>query len=88
MSEAQNLANESWPAGEIQDRLKATMREATDAMLASHGEIVDNHDFYQRTWQEASGDDALPETVTLRTAAYAVALRRCRTATDQRGIWP
>jgi glutamate dehydrogenase/leucine dehydrogenase len=85
---AQNLANERWSAAEVQDRLRSTMRAATDAMLESHAEIIDNHDFYRRTWFEATEDATLPELVSMRTAAYAVALRRCRNATDQRGIWP
>ena len=84
----QNLANERWTESEIQERLKATMYAATDAMVTGRAAILDRLDFYRETWKEATGSvEDLPRP-TLRTAAHAVAVGRCRTATDQRGIWP
>ena len=84
----QNLANERWTESEIQERLKATMYAATDAMVTGRAAILDRLDFYRETWKEATGSDEDLPRPTLRTAAHAVAVGRCRTATDQRGIWP
>ena len=84
----QNLANERWTESEIQERLKATMHTATDAMVTGRAAILDRLDFYREAWKEATDSDKELPRPTLRTAAHAVAVGRCRTATDQRGIWP
>ncbi len=84
----QNLANESWSEGEVQERLRAKMRSSTDAMLATRSALLDRLDHYRTTWQEATGTDEELARPTLRVAAHVVAVGRCRTATDQRGIWP
>jgi glutamate dehydrogenase/leucine dehydrogenase len=84
----QNLANERWTEDEVHDRLRATMLQATDAMITTRAALLDQFDGYQTTWAEARpGAPPLPRP-TLRTAAHVVAVRRCRRATEQRGIWP
>lgn len=84
----QNLANECWDEDVVQRRLRRTMRTSTDKMLESHENLLEDLDMYRKVWAaEVPDADELDEP-TLRTAAYAVALRRCRQATEQRGIWP
>jgi glutamate dehydrogenase/leucine dehydrogenase len=84
----QNLANERWTEDEVHDRLRATMLQATDAMITTRAALLDQFDGYQTAWAEARpGAPPLPRP-TLRTAAQVVAVRRCRRATEQRGIWP
>jgi glutamate dehydrogenase/leucine dehydrogenase len=83
---AQNLANEHWTEPVIQEKLKAKMRAATDAMVTTRAALLDQLDHYREAWMEAKGQD-VPRP-TFRTAAHVVAVGRCRLATDQRGIWP
>jgi glutamate dehydrogenase/leucine dehydrogenase len=84
----QNLANEQWTEAEVQERLKAIMLSATDAMVATRAALADRLDFYQDAWQEATGTDVVLPRPTMRVAAHVVAVGRCRNATEQRGIWP
>lgn len=84
----QNLAHEQWSESEIQDRLRVTMREATDAVVTTRAALLDRVDFYRDAWQEATGTDDDIAHPTMRIAAHVVAVGRCRTATEQRGIWP
>jgi glutamate dehydrogenase (NAD(P)+) len=84
----QNLANERWTEAEVLGRLRTTMHRATDAMVTTRAALLDQFDGYQAAWAEAQpGAPPLPRP-TLRTAAHVVAVRRCRQATEQRGIWP
>ncbi len=84
----QNLANEHWTEAEVDGRLRTTMLQATDAMIATRVGLLDGLDGYQKAWSEVQpGAPPLPRP-TLRTAAHVVAVRRCRRATEQRGIWP
>lgn len=84
----QNLANEQWTEGEVQERLRHKMRSGTDAMMATRNALLDRFDRYQDAWTESTGDDTPLARPTLRTAAHVVAVQRCRRATEQRGIWP
>lgn len=84
----QNLANESWEEKDVQKQLRSTMRSSTDKMLEEHAHLHRSLDIYREVWAAAVPDDGNLDAPTLRTAAYAVALRRCRQATEQRGIWP
>jgi glutamate dehydrogenase/leucine dehydrogenase len=83
----QNLANERWAETEVQDRLRTTMLHATDAMITTRAALLDQLDDYQEAWSRVQADSVLSRP-TLRTAAHVVAVRRCRRATEQRGIWP
>ena len=84
----QNLANEQWTEGEVQERLRGKMRAGTDAMMATRPVLSDRFDTYQDAWTESTGNDTPLARPTLRTAAHVVAVQRCRRATEQRGIWP
>jgi glutamate dehydrogenase (NAD(P)+) len=84
----QNLANERWTEGQVQDRLRTTMLRATDTMVRTRALLLDQLDNYQKAWAEVQPDSLPLPLPTLRTAAHVVAVRRCRRATEQRGIWP
>ena len=84
----QNLANERWTEGQVQDRLRTTMFKATDTMVRTRALLLDQLDNYQKAWAEVQPDSLPLPLPTLRTAAHVVAVRRCRRATEQRGIWP
>jgi hypothetical protein len=64
------------------------MREATDAVVTTRAALLDRVDFYRAAWQEATATDDDIAHPTMRIAAHVVAVGRCRTATEQRGIWP
>ncbi|MCP3976515.1 MAG: Glu/Leu/Phe/Val dehydrogenase, partial [bacterium] len=84
----QNLANEHWTEAEVHDRLRDRMLRAADAMVTTRAALLDRLDEYQEAWTEANTAGQLLSRPTLRTAAHVVAVRRCRRATEQRGIWP
>jgi glutamate dehydrogenase (NAD(P)+) len=69
----QNLEHEQWDYDTVQVKLQRRMDRATDRVMDRYTEIMDGH-----------GTDH----VTLRIAAYAIAVERVATATCQRGIWP
>ncbi len=83
----QNLANERWTEREVQDRLRTTMSQATDAMVETRVGLLDQFDAYARAWAEVQPDTPVLRPA-FRTAAHVVALRRCRETTEKRGIWP
>jgi len=84
----QNLANEHWPEAEVQERLKKKMTQAADSVTAALAEMADRLDDYRADWSEAQPQAPPVPNPTLRTAAHAAAVRRCRRAVEQRGVWP
>lgn len=84
----QNLANEHWTEAQVQERLQTTMDHATDAMILARAGLIDNLDEYRAAWAAVKPNDPELPYPTYRTAAHVVAVRRCRRATEQRGIWP
>lgn len=84
----QNLANEHWTEAEVHDRLRTTMLRAADTMVTTLAEITDELSHYQEAWTAVQPAAPTLERPTMRTAAYVAAVRRCRRATEQRGIWP
>src|ERR1043165_1468343 len=68
----QNIENEHWSEDEVNAQLKRKMESATDAVLAMQSEIKDAH----------------KADVDLRTAAFALAIKRVATVAMARGIWP
>jgi glutamate dehydrogenase/leucine dehydrogenase len=68
----QNIENENWSEDEVNAQLKRKMEAATDAVLAMQIEIKDAH----------------KADVDLRTAAFALAIKRVATVAMARGIWP
>ena len=68
----QNIENEIWTEDEVNTSLKRKMEAAADAVLAMQIEIKDTHNI----------------NVDLRTAAFALAIKRVANVALARGIWP
>jgi glutamate dehydrogenase (NAD(P)+) len=68
----QNIENEHWSEEQVNAQLQRKMEAATDAVLQMQIEIKDTHKI----------------DVDLRTAAFALAIKRVATVAMARGIWP
>ena len=68
----QNIENEHWSEEHVNDQLKEKMEAATDAVLQMQLEIKDRNG----------------ANVDLRTAAFALAIKRVAMVALVRGIWP
>ncbi|HEY3055425.1 MAG TPA: Glu/Leu/Phe/Val dehydrogenase [Thermoanaerobaculia bacterium] len=68
----QNIENEHWSEQHVNELLREKMETATDGVLQMQIEIKDTHD----------------TSVDLRTAAFALAIKRVGTVALARGIWP
>ncbi len=68
----QNIENEHWGEQTVNDHLRDKMETATDAVLQMQLEIKDRNS----------------AAVDLRTAAFALAIKRVATVALARGIWP
>ncbi len=68
----QNIENEHWSEDQVNAHLRRKMVAATDAVLQMQIEIKDRHG----------------AAVDLRTAAFALAIKRVATPAMVRGIWP
>ena len=68
----QNIENEHWSESEVNDKLRYKMEAATDAVLQMQLEIR----------------DLRGASVDLRTAAFALAIKRVSKVAMERGIWP
>jgi len=68
----QNIENEHWSEANVNGKLREKMEAATDGVLQMQLEIRDRHS----------------ESIDLRTAAFALAIKRVATVALARGIWP
>ena len=68
----QNIENEHWSEEHVNNQLKVKMESATDGVLEMQIEIKDRHG----------------AAVDLRTAAFALAIKRVAAVAMARGIWP
>lgn len=68
----QNIENEQWSEIDVNRKLLTKMENATDAVLHMQIEIRDRHH----------------ASVDLRTAAFALAIKRVASVAMARGIWP
>ncbi|HEY6844100.1 MAG TPA: Glu/Leu/Phe/Val dehydrogenase, partial [Thermoanaerobaculia bacterium] len=68
----QNIENEHWSEDHVNEHLRDKMEAATDAVLQMQIEIKDRHGV----------------NVDLRTAAFALAIKRVADVALVRGIWP
>jgi glutamate dehydrogenase/leucine dehydrogenase len=68
----QNIENEHWSEQHVNEHLREKMEAATDAVLQMQLEIKDAHGV----------------SVDLRTAAFALAIKRVASVALVRGIWP
>ena len=69
----QNLEHEQWDYDTVQAKLQRRMERAADQVMQRYAELKDDTD---------------TNGVTLRVAAYTIAVGRVTNATNQRGIWP
>lgn len=84
----QNLDNERWEEHTVHEKLRAKMRRATEQVVTHRAALLSSFPTYQEQWARVRPDEPPLEKPDLRTAAYVIAVQRCRTATEQRGIWP
>jgi glutamate dehydrogenase/leucine dehydrogenase len=68
----QNIENEHWSEQHVNEHLREKMEASTDAVLQMQLEIKDGHGV----------------SVDLRTAAFALAIKRVASVALVRGIWP
>jgi glutamate dehydrogenase (NAD(P)+) len=71
----QNLEHEQWDEEVVQTKLERRMHRCTDAVIAKQEELLED-------------PVAAESPLTLRIAAYVIAVGRVVTATLQRGLWP
>ncbi len=83
----QNLENRRWEERDIHDRLRTTMRRATERVVTKRVALIDAHEHYQQEWRKNHDNGDLPSP-DLRIAAHVLAVSACATAALQRGIWP
>ncbi len=79
----QNIENEQWDVEEINSKLHHKMRKATDAVLDEQQRINGSLD----DLAALAGVESL-EPVSVRSAAFVLAIRRVARIAIQRGIWP
>jgi glutamate dehydrogenase (NAD(P)+) len=77
----QNIENEQWELGEVNDKLRGKMRRAVDSVL-------DRWESLQGATPHAAAHADRPPEVDLRTAALVVAIQRVADVALKRGIWP
>jgi glutamate dehydrogenase/leucine dehydrogenase len=80
----QNIENERWDEAEVNEKLRAKMEQATDAVLARQAAL--NEAAHAAGPRPPAGQPREP--VDLRTAALVLAIERVATVALQRGIWP
>ena len=76
----ENSENEQWDVEEVNDKLRAKMAAATESVIESQTSI-------NASLGDGRTGDRL-EPVDLRTAAFALAIRRVAEVRISRGIWP
>jgi hypothetical protein len=64
------------------------MYRATELVVTERVTLSESYDYYQQRWKERMPDSPPLLHPDLRIAAYVIALERCRTAAEQRGVWP
>jgi glutamate dehydrogenase/leucine dehydrogenase len=84
----QNLQNEQWTAEDVHLRLREKMYSATEQVFSLHRHMSETFSDYQERWRNALPSAPPMRKPDMRVAATVLALRRCRFAVDQRGIWP
>lgn len=84
----QNLENAQWEEHEVHDKLRKKMYRATEHVVTERVSLSESFDYYEKRWRERRPDAPPLVKPDLRIAAYKIALERCRTAAEQRGVWP
>jgi glutamate dehydrogenase (NAD(P)+) len=84
----QNLENSQWEEHDVHAKLKSKMFKATEQVVTKRVALADSMQYYQDRWVGARPESEPPIEPDLRIAAYVIAIERCRTASEQRGVWP
>jgi glutamate dehydrogenase (NAD(P)+) len=88
----QNTENQQWDLGEVNQKLRQKMVSATAAVLAKRAELERDIPSICEALAEAGKRRPVPDTrlhpVTLRAAAYVLAISRVASVALERGIWP
>jgi glutamate dehydrogenase/leucine dehydrogenase len=88
----QNTENQQWDLAEVNDRLQRRMVRATESVLEKWAELERDppvvSDTSATTPKPSTASPVSPEPVSLRTAAYVVAISRVASVALERGIWP
>ena len=80
----QNSENEQWDVDEVNDKLRNKMHAATENVVDSQTRI--NASLGELAARAESSEPLEP--ADLRTAAFALAIRRVAEVRISRGIWP
>jgi glutamate dehydrogenase (NAD(P)+) len=88
----QNIENQQWDLEEVDHKLRRKMTRATEAVLAKHAKLEAELPAISAALAETRKRHPIPEValepVTLRSAAYALAISRVASVALARGIWP
>jgi len=88
----QNTENQQWDLDEVNHKLHRMMVRATEAVLAKRAELEQNLSKICEAAEETRKRHPVPDVsldpVTLRVAAYALAISRVAGVALERGIWP
>jgi len=84
----QNLENSQWEEHDVHKKLRKKMHRSTEQVVTQRVTLAESLDYYQDRWHELQPDAAPLPVPDMRIAAYVIAIERCRTAAEQRGVWP
>jgi len=84
----QNNEYEQWDEDDVNLKLHVKMEKATDTVLAKQAQLNESLDELMDRRKQHGLDGAPLEPVTLRMAAYVMAIERVCRVTLERGIWP
>ncbi|MCP3984457.1 MAG: Glu/Leu/Phe/Val dehydrogenase [bacterium] len=88
----QNTENEQWDLEEVHRKLHLRMTRATHDVLAKQSELQQRLPAIREALEETRSKHPVPEVphqpVTLRSAAYVLAIERVASVALARGIWP
>jgi glutamate dehydrogenase (NAD(P)+) len=88
----QNTENEQWDLGEVNDTLRRKMVRATGTVFERRAELERNLPVLREALAGSEEHRAIREipfeSVSLRTAAYVIAISRVAAVVQERGIWP
>ncbi len=84
----QNLENSQWEEHDVHLKLRKKMHRSTEQVVTQRVTLAESLDYYQERWTELMPDAPPLPVPDMRIAAYVIAIERCRTAAEQRGVWP
>jgi len=84
----QNLENSQWEEHDVHMKLRKKMHRSTEQVMTQRVTLAESIDYYQERWAELMPDAPPLPAPDMRIAAYVIAIERCRTAAEQRGVWP